>query len=219
MNFFRVAILCTLVLVVALLFYCVFELLPNQQAAYAQYNEAKLARDEAARKAETQSVDEAPQSPAQPQKSASEQAYEQTMQDQEYDVLAQSLKKQSEQNAAGGAELKTEDTLIGKVTEVAAADAGGYLILKLAADTYTLKGETRQVGEGTKLYVACSNGCYLEVTVSPTMDRANKEFLAYVTEGSFNVPAGLGVEPPTPQVGDGVFYWSEFHDIPQKPTF
>ena len=215
MNFFRASILCIMVLFLATLSYFVVVKLDKIEADYKNYKEAEAAENQANTEKEQQAAPVEQVAPVQPQKSASEQAYEKTMEDQEYTILAQGLKKQSEQNA----ELQMEDTLIGKVTEVAAADAGGYLILKLAADTYTLKGETKQVGEGTKLYVACSNGCYLEVTVSPTMDRANKEFLAYVTEGSFNVPAGLGVEPPTPQVGDGVFYWSKFHDIPQKPTF
>ena len=215
MNFFRASILCIMVLFLATLSYFVVVKLDKIEADYKNYKEAEAAENQANAEKEQQAAPVEQVAPVQPQKSASEQAYEKTMEDQEYAILAQGLKKQSEQNA----ELQMEDTLIGKVTEVAAADAGGYLILKLAADTYTLKGETKQVGEGTKLYVACSNGCYLEVTVSPTMDRANKEFLAYVTEGSFNVPAGLGVEPPTPQVGDGVFYWSKFHDIPQKPTF
>lgn len=214
MNFFRATILCIMVLFLATLSYVVVVKLDKIESDYKNYKEAEEAEN-LANKEKEQAAPVEQVVPAQPQQSASEQAYEKTMEDQEYDILAQGLKKQSEQNA----ELKTEDTLIGKVTEVASADAGGYLILKLAFDTYTLKGESKQVGEGTKLYVACSNGCYLEVTVSPTMDRANKEFLAYVTEGSFNVPAGLGVEPPTPQVGDGVFYWSKFHDIPQKPTF
>ena len=207
MNVFRVAILCILVLVVALLFYCVFELLPNQQASYNNYQEGKNARKDTTENVETPSAQASAETPAQPQVSASEQAHAKTMEEEEYAVLADARKKMESAQP-----LKTTDTLIGKVTEVVSPESGGYLILKLDFDTYTLKGESRTVGENTDLYVGCSNGCYMRVTVSPTMDRANKEFLAYVTEGKVEVPAGFDIEAPEPKVGDSVYYWSESHE-------
>ena len=221
MNVFRVAILCTLVLVVALLFYCVFELLPNQQAAYDRYNAAKEAQKDAQNSSSAEAPSAAQEVEKQPQTSASEQAYEQIMESEEYAVLAEARKKKSEQEtvASDAAPLKTTDTLIGKVVEVSPAEAGGYIILKLDFDSYSVKGQAHTVGENTKLYVGCSNGCYLEVTLSPTMDRENMEFLAYVTEGRVEAPAGLSVEVPEPKVGDSVYYWSESHDTPGKPQF
>ncbi|MBR1997387.1 MAG: hypothetical protein IJ993_03145 [Akkermansia sp.] len=199
MNGFRIAILSLMVLVVALLFYFVIAMLPNQQRAFEDYNRTK-ATNALVTNAETASeVQEDSDSAAALEKlrAESRQAEDRVHANEEHRTIAQAEEQQRRESEQAMAEElareSAEAAALGMVTEVA-LDAG-FFSFKPLGDPQISEGLVVALRRGSDEYIIC------EAVVTRFYEESG-EFIADIKTDSFSTPQKGDIERPKPAKGD-----------------
>ncbi len=197
MNGFRIVILSLMVLVVALLFYFVIEMLPNQQRAYEDYNRSKATQNlgNTQENAAEDVTDDKTESELDKLRSESRQAVDRVHANEEHRTVALAEEQQRrEAEAAMEAQLARESAeaeALGMVTEVA-LDAG-FFSFKPLGDQQINEGLIVALRRGDDEYIIC------EAVVTRFYEESG-EFIADIRNDSFSSSADE--DRPKPAKGD-----------------
>lgn len=197
MNGFRIAILSLMVLVVALLFYFVIEMLPNQQRAFEDYNRSKVTQNlgSAEDVSDELVTDEKTASELDKLRNESREAVDRVHANEEHRTVAQAEEaKRREAEAAMEAELARESAqaeALGMVTEVALE--AGFFSFKPLGEQQISEGLVVALRRGDDDYIIC------EAVVSRYYEESG-EFIADIRNDSFF--STEDADRPKPAKGD-----------------
>ncbi|MBE6418666.1 MAG: hypothetical protein E7031_00885 [Akkermansiaceae bacterium] len=198
MNGFRIAILTLMVFVVALLFYFVVEMLPNQQRAYEDYARTKAVQNLALSTTASPEESTQPTTPEELNKLRVEaqEAAERVQSNEEIRTLAQAEEQQrraaEEEMAAQLAKESAEAAAIGMVTGVALEE--GFLSFKPLGEQQISEGLIVALRRGDDDYIIC------EATVQRYHESG--EWIADIRQDSFSSQQDGAVDRPKPAEGD-----------------
>lgn len=197
MNGFRIAILSLMVLVVALLFYFVIEMLPGQQRAYEDYNRSKLTQNLGVTEdmASEDVTNEKTESELDRLRNESRQAVDRVHANEEHRTVVQAEEQQRrESEAAMEAELARESAeaeALGMVTEVALE--AGFFSFKPLGEQQINEGLVVALRRGDDEYIIC------EAVVTRFYEESG-EFIADIRNDSFS--SSEDADRPKPAKGD-----------------
>lgn len=199
MNGFRIAILSLMVLVVALLFYFVIAMLPEQQRAYEDYQRTQETNklNAAGKTAEAEVAPDEAESALDQQRDAAREAMERVNAEEEHRTIAQAEEQQRrESEQALAAELAKESAqaeALGMVTEVALE--AGFFSFKPMGNHQISEGLVVALRRGSDEYIIC------EAVVTRFYEESG-EFIADIKNDPFSTTQEGDIERPKPAKGD-----------------